>query len=623
MTWQQLHDLRLPLAALAALVFVLLFTGALDRLDNSVGDRLVAWQAHARQPPDDIVLLAIDQKSLEALNADYGSWPWPRAIYGELIEGLARYKPRAVAFDIHLNEADTFNPDSDMALIEVAKANADLLYFPSMLLDDGNPTPFARLPQSFGARADEHARADAGAPLLLPLVLDPSNWRGGLANFSKDEDGIGRHALAWHRVKGWRLPSFAGEIARHSGATLPSQPRIRLHWYGQATRRISFSELIRDINQRQPTLAPTLAGKIILVGATTTGLHDLRPTPIGTQTLGAEILATTMANLRANDWLRDMPTREPLATVLVLGLLLAFGRKVGAVGAGFGLLLLSLGLLAGSYGLLDLHRYAPVGAALAIAWLAYLLLTAQAQWQAHRERLATVSMFQRFLDPRVVNTLVSSDQLSLQAKPVSREITILFSDIRGFTTLSETRSPEAVVTLLNHYFTRQTDVIFAHGGTVDKFMGDAVMAFWNAPVDLSDHARRAVEAALEMAVELDRFRKELKEKEPSLGDFDIGIGIHTGPAVVGFLGSQTRVEYTAIGDAVNLACRIEGTTKGVARVLVSDATRLACGDTAGITFVHRGEFHVKGREQPVDLFEPMRLPPATIDSLPTHPVTHG
>lgn len=607
MTWQQLRNLHLPLAALAALVLVLLFTGALDRLDNAVGDRLVAWQAQSRQPPDDIVLLAIDQKSLEALNADYGSWPWPRGIYGELIEGLARFKPRAIAFDIHFNEADTFNPDSDMALVEVAKANADLLYFPSMLLDDGNPTPFARLPQSFGARADKHARADAGATLLLPLVLDPSNWRGGLANFSKDDDGIGRHALAWHHVKGWRLPSFAGDIAEQSGATLPAQPRIRLHWYGQATRRISFATLIRDINQREPTLAPTLAGKIILVGATTTGLHDLRPTPIGTQTLGAEILATTMANLRTGDWLRDIPTRAALAIILVLGLLLAFARKAGAVSIGTGLLVTSLALVAGSYVLLGLHRYAPVGAALAIAWLSYLLLTAQAQWQEHREQLATVSMFQRFLDPRVVSRLVASDQLSLQAKPVSREITILFSDIRGFTTLSETRSPEAVVTLLNEHFTCQTEVIFAHGGTVDKFMGDAVMAFWNAPVDLQDHARRAVEAALDMTVELDRFRNELMEKEPSLGDFDIGIGIHTGPAVVGFLGSQTRVEYTAIGDAVNLACRIEGSTKGVARVLVSDATRLACGDTAGISFIHRGEFHVKGREQPVDLFEPISV----------------
>lgn len=605
MTWQQLHDLRLPLAVIAALTLTLLFSGALDRLDNAVGDRLLAWQAQSRRPPDDIVLLAIDQKSLEVLNADYGSWPWPRAIYGELIEGLARFQPKALAFDIHLNEADAFNPDSDQVLVESAKAHADWLYFPSMLLDDGRSTPFTKLPSSFGAQAEPLAPADAGAPLLLPLVLDPSNWRGGLANFSQDPDGIGRQAMNWHTVAGWRLPTFAASIAEHTGATLPAQSRIRLHWYGHGAQRINFSELIHDLNQREPTLAPTLAGKIILVGATTTGLHDLRPTPISTQTLGADILITTLANLRSGDWLRDVPSRSALATILVLGLLLGFGRQAGAVSVGIGLLLVSLGVVAGSYALLTVHRYAPVGAALAIAWLAYLMLTAQAQWQAHRERLATVSMFQRFLDPRVVNALVSSDQLSLQAKPVSREISILFSDIRGFTTLSETRSPEAVVTLLNHYFTRQTDIIFEHGGTVDKFMGDAVMAFWNAPVDLPDHALRAVKAAMAMTIELDRFRCELQAKEPSLGDFDIGIGIHTGPAVVGFLGSQTRVEYTAIGDAVNLACRIESTTKGVARVLVSDATRRACGDTAGIVFAHRGEFHVKGREQPVDLYEPL------------------
>jgi adenylate cyclase len=152
-------------------------------------------------------------------------------------------------------------------------------------------------------------------------------------------------------------------------------------------------------------------------------------------------------------------------------------------------------------------------------------------------------------------------------------------------------------------------VVFRHGGTLDKFIGDAVMAFWNAPTDTPGHAGKAVAAAIEMTRALDDFKRELAAGNEGLGDFDIGIGLHTGPAVVGFLGSDTRMEYTAIGDTVNLASRIESATKGVARVLVSDATRDAC-DVAGIRFEHRGQFHVKGREKPVDLYEPLQDPAA-------------
>ena len=145
-------------------------------------------------------------------------------------------------------------------------------------------------------------------------------------------------------------------------------------------------------------------------------------------------------------------------------------------------------------------------------------------------------------------------------------------------------------------------MIFRHGGTLDKFIGDAIMAFWNAPTQTPGHAEKAVEAALDMTLALDDFKRELARNGEGLGDF----GLHTGQAVVGFLGSDTRMEYTAIGDTVNLGSRIEGTTKGVARVLVSGATKSACGDNSRFTFIHRGQFKVKGREEPVELYEPVR-----------------
>ena len=165
---------------------------------------------------------------------------------------------------------------------------------------------------------------------------------------------------------------------------------------------------------------------------------------------------------------------------------------------------------------------------------------------------------------------------------------------------SESRTPEQVVAILNRYFTLQVEVVFRHGGTVDKFIGDCIMAFWGAPLDDPDQAKHAVAAALEMAEVLLDFRKDLGADLAEV--FDVGIGIHTGQAVVGFMGSENKLDYTAIGDTVNLASRIEGQTKGVARVLVSAATKERCG--GAFDFEPRGTYKVKGRAQPVDLFEP-------------------
>lgn len=597
--------LHLPLLALVSAAALLWLTGALERIDNALGDLLVREQAASRVPPDDIVVVAIDQKSLEELNEEAGQWPWPRVVHAELLDLLKPHAPRAVVFDLMFNEADTFQPESDAALVEVVR-DMDNLFVASVRLGDGRPGPFAALPPSFGAERGPGARDDAGAPLLVPLVMEPQHWRGGLINFEADDDGLGRHARLWHEIDGWVLPGMSGNVARFTGATLP-QPRVRLHWYGRSPPTYSYSTLLADLREQAPEIAPTLAGKVILLGATAPGLNDLRPTPMGAQTPGVEILTTTIANLRAGDWLREWPVRWPLAALMAVALTAGFARRRRSpMVIGLWHLASSIGVLAAAWVALSHDIYLPVGAALALGWLGYALFTLQAQWLERREREATIGIFGRFLDPRVVEGLVETGELSRGQKPEARQISILFSDIRGFTTLSETRTPEAVVELLNDYFTRQVDVIFEHGGTLDKFIGDAIMAFWNAPGDLPDHAARAVAAALDMCRQLDEFRAELLKTEPELGEFDVGIGIHTGPAVVGFLGSDTRMEYTAIGDTVNLGSRIEGTTKGVARVLVSEATRTACGE-GRFRFEHRGQFHVKGRAEPVDLYEPFHL----------------
>jgi adenylate cyclase len=236
---------------------------------------------------------------------------------------------------------------------------------------------------------------------------------------------------------------------------------------------------------------------------------------------------------------------------------------------------------------------------LLFAWIFFVIAALQEYLRERRDREQAVREFSRFVNPHVVKELIAHGGLSREGE--SRQVTLLFSDIRGFTSLSESRTPQEVVRLLNRYFTRQVEVIFRNGGALDKFIGDCIMAIWGAPLDDARNAEHAILCALEMADALEAFRKELAGPD---ADFDVGIGIHSGPAVVGLIGSEQRREYTAIGDTVNLASRIEGLTKGVARILVSEDTMRMCPDA--FDFVSHGLYKVKGRSQEVALYEPKR-----------------
>jgi adenylate cyclase len=242
----------------------------------------------------------------------------------------------------------------------------------------------------------------------------------------------------------------------------------------------------------------------------------------------------------------------------------------------------------------------PVVSPLLFAWLYFLPAAIRAYWLERRKRQRVTQLFARFLDPRVVRGLVEKGETDAALSGQKRHITVLFSDIQGFTSLAERKSAQEIVDLLNRYFSLQVEVIFRHQGTLDKYIGDAIMAFWGAPTDQPDHARRALECAREMEQTLLRFREELG---PDGEHFDIGIGLHSGEAVVGFIGSpEHRQDYTVIGDTVNTASRIEGATRGRCRILVSAAVCEAGG--ASCRFTDRGLVALKGKEDRVQLYEP-------------------
>lgn len=578
---------------------------ALAPLENRLSDLFVRQQAQDLRPDADIVIVDIDDASLAKMQETAGSWPWPRAVHGDLVRGIARQHPKAIVFDILFSERDVYRPDSDDAFNEALRGLGNV-YFPMVRRDaalDAQGAPAEQVATMLGLQRSEHADVAARLAILPPLAIDPAHWRVGSINYLEDSDGIGRRYQLYDDAYGWLIPSLPARVAQDMGYKVPQQPDMILAWRGApgAFRHIAYADLYADLERRQPQRpADELKDKIVIIGTAATGLHDRRATPMDSLHPGMEILATAIDGLKNGRALHRIGDDFALGSaVLLLALLsLAFLRGINALKVGLALAAVTVAALLGSYLAVAQSYLLPVLSPLLLAWAGYFAFALHEYLRERRSREQAVQMFSRFVNPHVVKELVAHGGLSRAGE--SRQITILFSDIRGFTTLSEKRTPQQVVELLNRYFTLQVEVVFRHGGSLDKFIGDCIMAFWGAPLDDPDHARHAVEAALEMAQVLQRFKHELGEAD---ADFDVGIGIHSGPAVVGLIGSEQRREYTAIGDTVNLGSRIEGLTKGVSRILVSRETMEACGDA--FEFKSYGSFKVKGREQDVELFAPL------------------
>lgn len=573
--------------------------------DRRGGDFLTRSHAERRGISPSVVVVDIDQKSLENMAPEVGRWPWPRMVHAALVESILAQKPKAVIFDLFFNEPDLDRPDSDQALTELLK-NHPNVYVPTVFVADGTgPLSNTELPGGLRLVKGPLANEQARAPLQLPgAISDRSVWRGGLVNFEKDSDGVGRRYLLRVAHEGWLIPSMPSVLAQDMHWSVPDADSVMLNWRS-GIRHVSYGDIYADMQLEKPVRAQNeFTDKVVIIGSAANGLNDLRLTPLSDIYPGVDILATAIDNLAQGDGLFLLKRSWAFLFLLPLTVFIgaAFARGWSILRVAAILLLASALMIAIEWiALAYLWQVSLVWSVLLWSWLAFLGASLLAYLKEREKRESAVRMFNRFLDPRVVETLVDSGQIDSGANAQSREVTVLFSDIRGFTSLSESRSPEEVVALLNRYFSMQVEVIFRHGGTLDKFIGDAIMAFWGAPVSDPDHARKAVAAALDMSKALEQFKRELGGNLA----FDIGIGLNSGKAVVGFIGSNERLDYTAIGDVVNLASRIEGETKGVARVLVSDATRQLC-ETA-FAFEPKGLHHVKGREQGVNLYEPKEL----------------
>ncbi|MBI2361404.1 MAG: adenylate/guanylate cyclase domain-containing protein [Deltaproteobacteria bacterium] len=533
-------------------------------------------------PHAPIVLVSIDQDSFDELNVP---WPWPRTIHADLIRKLARSGARLIGFDILFPEPKA-DPREDRAL-SAAIREAGNVILAAELTD---------IPTAFGPRRT--------LSLAIPEVREHA-LASGPVNLTMDPDGIVRRVQPAFPFQGASYPSFAyliyREWVRQTGSTpkeIPPAP-LMINFRGppRVYPAVSYYRILRDEID-----ASFFRGKIVLVGAFSPSLHDQFATPFSADrpTAGVEVQANVVETLLANDPITALPAWGRITAFLLLPLLaVAAAIRLKPLQALL-VFLLGAGLyaLATAYGFSEHQLWVPILPGLLAALISYGGITLDGYIREQKERLRLRATFAKYVSPDVLEEILTDRQgLGLAGK--RRHVTMLFSDIRGFTTISERIHPEQVVSLLSDFLARATEIIFRHGGTIDKFIGDAVMAIFGAPRAHPDDALRAVRAGLDLL----RLAESLSSEWARVtgNRLRVGVGINSGDAVVGSIGSEVRSDFTVIGDTVNLASRLEGLTKELGvPLLISESTANELEGSLPLKPLR--QVKVTGREAPVLVF---------------------
>jgi adenylate cyclase len=552
-----------------------------------------------RPTSGEVVIVAIDDTSLAWKGIQ---WPWPRAYLAEIVDKINAAGARAVGVDIFLFKAGADAPLGDEALARALEEAQDSVNVIQIFRDPLQP---------------------GSVTVNLPFPILRESLDGmGITALVHDKDAISRSAQAYDFYSGQTYFNWAFEIARlyldadapvrvsstqlnFNGQSVPLQRgNLLINFAGPAGTFPTYSvaQLMEgDVLEKNPD---ALRGKIVLLGATTITLQDLYPTPFSTQTLtpGVEIVANTVDMMIHGNYLRESPPWIALAMVLAAALLAAFITRSQNPSVTIILLAAGMGLYALACHLVFVYRqmYLPLVGPEVMLFLGVIVPTIEQAVSQEMEKRRVRGLFTRFISPEMVDQLIATQDINSLNKRAN--LTILFSDIRGFTTLSEKLAPEEVVALLNPYLEAMTDVIYQHGGTVDKYEGDAIIAFFGEPVSYPDHALRCVRAAVDMRKALDQLKARWEKEGTPRPNLEMGIGIHSGPVFVGLLGSAQRINYTVIGDTANLAARLQDLTKTyVWPILISESTYLQVKEEFNAEFVD--SVLVKGKSEPVNTYK--------------------
>jgi len=566
-------------AAVLALTLILRFFHVFDVWEWKSWDLRLHLLSSPSRASRDIVLFLVDQESIDLYQREQGlPWPWPREMYAYIMEYLREAGARAVFLDFLFSESSVYGVEDDLALSDAMRRSGNV-FLPLSLSrgerESGRDAILA-LHRLFGEKSEGH-RSGAipvrSASLPEKVLLEAARGVGN-TTFSPDPDGIFRRIPLFFSLDGMPVPSVPLAMARFlepgfRPETLPldSEGRMILRYHGPSGTYAGYSAaaVINSFAQaregKEPQIhARNFEGKIILVGGSAPGILDLRPSPFSPVHPGVEVLATALDNLLHGDAIRPASPFLTAAFLVLLCFLTAVGTSLlvnvwkTVLFIIFCLALPSGAAILAFFSGTWLDTVSPVFA-VALSFSSATLLNYG--FEGRRRRFIK-NAFRYYLSPQVIEKVLEDPSL-LRLGGESRAVTSFFSDVAGFTNISESLSPEDLVRLLNEYLSRMTEVILSFGGTLDKYEGDAIIAFWNAPLDQPDHAVRACRAALEC-------QKSLEEMRPLFAreygrELRARIGLNSGAAVVGNMGSRTRFDYTAMGDTINLASRLEGACK--------------------------------------------------------------
>ena len=597
-------------------------TASFENLELKSYDVRFALRGSLPVTNDDIAIVAIDQQSFDDLAQ---RWPFPRQFFAKLIENLTRAQARLIVFDVLFTEASPGDSTADEALAQAVTRSGRVIFAGKM--------------ETVNVRGGSLSMT-LSKP-IPPLLQASPSW--AVVNIDEDQDGFVRRYLlyvaidekkhiplalqAYARLHGKRFELervLAGAPLPFNGRTLPfyDANSFLINYRGPEKTYPTYSlaavlddkdfplpEAELDTDSFEKDLLPggVFKNKIVFIGATAEELQDNKLTPFfssrGQQRKlpGVEVHANALSTLLYGDAIARTPFGVDFLSIVLNAVLTMFFvlsvRTVVGLVLSFGqILMLLLGaVLLFSWQELWIAVVGPV-AAIILSYIGNITPVLVAE---RRERYRTKRIFEQYVSASVVNSILASGQ-NPKFGGEKRWLTVLFSDIRGFTTYCEKHKPEVVVQRLNEYLTLMTEVIFKTQGTLDKFVGDAIVALFGAPYVFPDHAEKACETACVMIEQLRELQKRWSEKAQDY--FQIGIGINTGAMIVGNLGAQQRFDYTAIGDEVNLGARLEGANKqyGTA-IIISETTYRQARKRAQVRELDL--VRVKGKSKPVKIYE--------------------
>ncbi|MBI4356639.1 MAG: adenylate/guanylate cyclase domain-containing protein [Gammaproteobacteria bacterium] len=608
-----------------------LWTGAepyLQRLEHLLYD--LRLQLFPIQPPQithpKIVIVSIDEKSLK----QEGRWPWPRKKLSDLVDRLSLLSPALITFDMVFAERDPLHDPSFIQSLQTSKS-----VIAGFILHEGDVDDVGTLPTPIFAQEIEGKDLPisnlSGFISNLPAIESALLGSGFLTIFP-DHDGIIRRAPLVLRHRDHLYPSLALEVARRYLLEESIQIRIAKQGEREVVEALHLGKLRTPTDKRGAVLIPytsdhsflqlsatdvlqntvdpqTLQNAIVFIGASALGIGDLQPTPIALGLPGVEIQASLLSGLlnQTIPYEPDWTAGFHLSVLVGIGIAFSFFLPyLSAVSTLLGVMGILGVLIVGNFGFWQKYLIAlPLALPFILISILTLFHLAYGYLGEGRYRRRLKQLFGQYVPPEIIKEMIMHPKISSGFEGESREMTVLFADIKHFTTIAENSPASQTKQLLQHFLTPMTEIIFKHRGTVDKYVGDMIMAFWGAPIPDLAHADHACAAALEMLDVLEnKLNPEWKKK--NLPNLNIGIGISTGLMNVGDMGSKFRRSYTVIGDAVNCGSRFEQLTRYyevpliVGEATAKKQTQFICQKLDRVS--------VRGREDdPISIYQPLCL----------------